>query len=87
VLERLVIPLRTHDLVAEARAGNASMTGMQLCHEASGEAVAQACTDAGVLARTIRDNTLQICPPFVTTDDEISMIVENIIQALDTYPA
>jgi adenosylmethionine-8-amino-7-oxononanoate aminotransferase len=87
VLEKLVQPLRTHDLVAEVRAGDAFMAGVQLRPEVSGEAVAEACTDAGVLIRTIHDNTLQICPPFVTTEDEISLIVETIIQALDTYPA
>ena len=87
VLEKLVQPLRTHDLVAEVRAGDAIMAGVQLRPEVSGEAVAEACTDAGVLIRTIHDNTLQICPPFVTTEDEISLIVETIIQALDTYPA
>jgi adenosylmethionine-8-amino-7-oxononanoate aminotransferase len=87
VLEKLVQPLRTHDLVAEIRAGDAFMAGVQLRPEVSGEAVAEACTDAGVLIRTIHDNTLQICPPFVTTEDEISLIVETIIQALDTYPA
>jgi adenosylmethionine-8-amino-7-oxononanoate aminotransferase len=87
VLEKRVQPLRTHDLVAEVRAGDAFMAGVQLRPEVSGEAVAEACTDAGVLIRTIHDNTLQICPPFVTTEDEISLIVETIIQALDTYPA
>jgi adenosylmethionine-8-amino-7-oxononanoate aminotransferase len=87
VLERLVQPLRTHDLVAEVRAGGAFMAGVQLRPEVSGEAVAEVCTDAGVLIRTIHDNTLQICPSFVTTEDEISLIVETIIQALDTYPA
>jgi adenosylmethionine-8-amino-7-oxononanoate aminotransferase len=87
VLEKRVQPLRTHDLVAEVRAGDAFMAGVQLRPEVSGEAVAEACTDAGVLIRTIHDNTLQICPPFVTTEDEISLIVETIIHALDTYPA
>jgi adenosylmethionine-8-amino-7-oxononanoate aminotransferase len=40
-----------------------------------------------VLIRTIHDNTLQICPPFVTTEDEISLIAETVTRALDTYAA
>ena len=86
VLEKAVDPLRTHELVAEVRAGAAFMAGVQLRPDVSGDAVAEACTDAGVLIRTIHGNTLQICPPFVTTEDEISLIAETITRALDTYP-
>ena len=28
-----------------------------------------------------------ICPPFVTTEDEVALIAQTIAQALDTYPA
>lgn len=87
VLEKAVGPLRTHDLVAEVRAGAAFMAGVQLRDDLSGDAVAEACTDAGVLIRTIHNNTLQICPPFVTTEDEITLIAQTIARALDTYPA
>jgi adenosylmethionine-8-amino-7-oxononanoate aminotransferase len=87
VLEKAVGPLRTHDLVAKVRAGAAFMAGVQLRDDVSGDAVAEACTDAGVLIRTIHNNTLQICPPFVTTEDEITLIAQTIARALDTYPA
>jgi adenosylmethionine-8-amino-7-oxononanoate aminotransferase len=87
VLEKAVEPLRTHELVAEVRAGAAFMAGVQLRPDVSGDAVAEACTDAGVLIRTIHGNTLQICPPFVTTEDEISLIADTITRALDIYPA
>jgi adenosylmethionine-8-amino-7-oxononanoate aminotransferase len=87
VLEKAVEPLRTHDLVAEVRAGAGFMAGVQLREDVSGDAVAEACTDAGVLIRTIHNNTLQICPPFVTTEDEIALIAQTITRALDTYPA
>jgi adenosylmethionine-8-amino-7-oxononanoate aminotransferase len=40
-----------------------------------------------VLIRIIHGNTLQICPPFVTAEDEISLIAETITRALDAYPA
>ena len=86
VLEKAVAPLRTHDLVDEVRAGAAFMAGVRLRDGISGDAVAAACTASGVLIRTIHDNTLQICPPFVTTEDEIALIAHTIARALDTYP-
>jgi len=52
-----------------------------------GEAVAEACTNAGVLIRTIHNNTLQVCPPFVTSEDEIALLARTIADALDGYPA
>jgi acetylornithine/succinyldiaminopimelate/putrescine aminotransferase len=39
------------------------MAGVRLRDGLSGEYVAEACTQAGVLIRTIHNNTLQICPP------------------------
>jgi adenosylmethionine-8-amino-7-oxononanoate aminotransferase len=87
VLEKAVEPLRAHELVTEVRSGAAFMAGVQLRGDVSGDAVAEACTDADVLIRTIHNNTLQICPPFVTTEDEITLIAQAIARALDTYPA
>jgi adenosylmethionine-8-amino-7-oxononanoate aminotransferase len=85
VLEKVLEPLHTHELVAEVRAGAAFMAGVQLRADVSGDAVAEACTEAGVLIRTIHDNTLQICPPFVTTEDEVALIAATITDALDAY--
>jgi adenosylmethionine-8-amino-7-oxononanoate aminotransferase len=85
VLTRAVEPLRGHELVADVRAGAAFMAGIQLRTDVSGAAVAEACTDAGVLMRTIHDNTLQISPPFVTTEDEVQLIAETIARSLDAY--
>jgi adenosylmethionine-8-amino-7-oxononanoate aminotransferase len=87
VLEKAVEPLRDHALVAEVRAGHGFMAGIQLVEGAAGDAVAEACTDAGVLIRTIYNNTLQICPPFVTTEDEVGLIAETITTALDNARA
>jgi hypothetical protein len=28
-----------------------------------------------------------ICPPFVTTEDEVALIAQTIARVLDTYPA
>jgi adenosylmethionine-8-amino-7-oxononanoate aminotransferase len=87
VLDKAVEPLRGHELVAEVRAGSAFMAGIQLRADVSGDAVAEACTDAGVLIRTIHNNTLQICPPFVVTEEEIALIAGTIEHALDSYQA
>ena len=87
VLEKAVDPLRGHELVAEVRAGSAFMAGIRLRDDVDGDAVAEACTNAGVLIRTIHNNTLQICPPFVTSEDEIALIARTIADALDGYPA
>lgn len=87
VLQKAVAPLSTHELVVEVRAGHAFMAGIQLRDDVSGDAIAEACTEAGVLVRTIHNNTLQICPPFVTTEDEIALIAETITGALDNYRA
>ena len=73
-------PLRTHDLVVDVRAGDEFMAGVQLCPDVSGEAVAEA-SPRRLLIRTIHNNTLQICSPFVTADDEISLISETITRA------
>jgi adenosylmethionine-8-amino-7-oxononanoate aminotransferase len=87
VLVRAVEPLRAHDLVTDVRAGAAFMAGVQLRADVSGDAIAEACTDAGVLMRTIHNNTLQICPPFVTTEADVELIAETIARSLDAYPA
>ena len=87
MLAKAVEPLRTHELVADVRAGAAFMAGIQIRDDVSGDAVAEACTEAGVLIRTIHDNTLQICPPFVTSEDEVALIAQTVADALDAYPA
>ena len=69
------------------RAGAAFMAGVQLRPDVSGDAIAEACTEEGVLIRTIHANTLQVCPPFVTTEDEICLIATVIANALDAWRA
>lgn len=87
VLSQALDSLRTHPLVAEVRSGAAFMAGLQLRPEITGDVIAEACTDAGVLVRTIHNNTLQICPPFVVSEDEVELIAATIGQALDDYQA
>jgi len=71
------------DLVTVAKGLTSGYAALGLVEQVSGEAVAEACTDAGVLIRTIHANTLQVCPPFVTTEDEIALIAATITTALD----
>ena len=85
VLAKVVEPLADHELVAEVRAGAGFMAGIHLRPGVNGDAVAEACTDAGVLIRVIHDNTLQICPPFVTTEEELGLIANTITEALDAH--
>jgi adenosylmethionine-8-amino-7-oxononanoate aminotransferase len=87
VLAKAVEPLRDHELVEEVRAGAGFMAGIHLHDGVDGDAIAEACTDAGVLIRVIHDNTLQICPPFVTTEDEVALIAHTIAKTLDAHHA
>jgi adenosylmethionine-8-amino-7-oxononanoate aminotransferase len=87
VLFRALQPLVDHPLVAEVRSGVGFLAGVQLRPEVSAEAIEDACIEAGLLIRTINDNTLQISPPFVVTDDEVSFIGKTIHAALDGYTA
>lgn len=83
VLEEALESLKGHQHVVDIRAGAAFMAGVQLDAGVSGEEVAEASADRGVIVRTIHDNTLQICPPFVTTDDEVRVIVDTLKCVLD----
>ena len=85
VLAKAVDPLRDHELVQEVRAGAGFLAGIHLHEAVNADAIAETCTDAGVLIRVIHDNTLQICPPFVTTEDEVGLIADTITAALDAY--
>jgi adenosylmethionine-8-amino-7-oxononanoate aminotransferase len=83
VLHRALQPLVGHPLVAEVRSGVGFLAGVQLRPEVSAEVIEDRCIEAGLLMRTITDNTLHISPPFVVTDDEVSFIAKTIHAALD----
>ena len=85
VLEQMVKPLRDSDLVVDVRAGAGFLAGVQLRAEVDADPIIDACVKSGVLIRTIHDNTLQICPPFVCTDDDVAQIVDAIDVALASY--
>jgi adenosylmethionine-8-amino-7-oxononanoate aminotransferase len=56
--------------------------GVQMDPQINGENVARRCIGAGVSMRVLTDNTLQICPPFITTDDELQLVMDTIADAL-----
>ncbi|KRF26042.1 aspartate aminotransferase family protein [Phycicoccus sp. Soil803] len=85
VLELMVKPLRDSELVVDVRAGAGFMAGVQLREEVDADRIIDACQASGVLIRTIHDNTLQICPPFICTDDDVAQIVDAIDGALTSY--
>ncbi|MDR6117318.1 adenosylmethionine-8-amino-7-oxononanoate aminotransferase [Aeromicrobium sp. SORGH_AS981] len=85
VLADAVQPLADHPLVHEVRAGAGFLAGVQVVDEVRGDDVAQECVRRGVLTRTIHANTLQICPPFVTTEDEVQLVARTVADALDTF--
>lgn len=87
VLADAVEPLRSHELVTDVRAGVGFLAGIQLRPDVVGDVVAERATSQGVLTRLIHDNTLQVCPPFVVTDDEVRLIADTIASAIDAYSA
>lgn len=84
VLAQAVAPLADHPLVEEVRSGSAFLAGIQIVADVKGDDVAFECVRRGVLTRTIHANTLQICPPFVTTEAEVELIATTIADALDS---
>ncbi len=84
VLTKAVEPLRGHPLVTEVRSGAAFMAGVQIDSRIHADVIAEASTDRGVLLRSIHNNTLHICPPFVSTEDEVLQVGETLKTVLDT---
>jgi adenosylmethionine-8-amino-7-oxononanoate aminotransferase len=56
--------------------------GVTLHEDVAAEHVADKLIDAGFISRPLRGNTLQISPPFITTDDELTRFVAAIDHVL-----
>jgi adenosylmethionine-8-amino-7-oxononanoate aminotransferase len=56
--------------------------GISLAEDISAEAVTEALVDEGFVTRPLRGNTIQISPPFITTDDELRDLLGAIEIAL-----
>jgi adenosylmethionine-8-amino-7-oxononanoate aminotransferase len=83
VLAGALAPLADHPLVREVRSGVGLLAGVVLDADVAGPAVIARCLEGGVLVRVITDNTVQISPPFVTTDAELDKIAAVLFDALE----
>lgn len=82
-LVRAMEQVAKHPSVAEVRTGIGLLAGVQLSPEVSADLITRVCLEAGVLLRTITDNTLQISPPFVIEAGALWRIAGAIAVALD----
>ena len=67
--------------VVDVRVGG-FLGGVGLSEEISAEQVADRLVELGFVSRPLRGNTLQISPPFITTDEELAAFVDAIDQVL-----
>jgi adenosylmethionine-8-amino-7-oxononanoate aminotransferase len=77
-------PLRAHPAVREIRTGAGLLAGVELADAALAQQVAQLCLAQGILIRVIAERTLGISPPFVVSEDDLSLMASGIADALDT---
>jgi adenosylmethionine-8-amino-7-oxononanoate aminotransferase len=89
VLARALAPLAQHPLVGEVRAGTGLLAAVEL-DEAARAAdpglaprLVTAIRERGMITRLLRGVALQVSPPFVITEDEITLIAEVFRAALD----
>jgi adenosylmethionine-8-amino-7-oxononanoate aminotransferase len=72
--------------VQDVRVGG-FMAGVQLTDDIPASRVADRCIELGVAIRPINDNTLQICPPLIVTEDEIGTILSTIEKSINVERA
>jgi adenosylmethionine-8-amino-7-oxononanoate aminotransferase len=83
VLDATLRPLESHALVAEVRAGLGLLGAVELTDGAKLAAVVDEARVRGVLVRGLRGVALQISPPFVVTEDELSTLGRVLAESLD----
>ncbi|MGE2716797.1 aspartate aminotransferase family protein [Mycolicibacterium litorale] len=85
-LERVLVhkltPLEDHPQVNEIRSGSGFLAGVQLRADVDGLGVIESCLQDGVILRLLHENTIQISPPFVATDEDIDLIVDAIVRGI-----
>jgi adenosylmethionine-8-amino-7-oxononanoate aminotransferase len=88
VLARAVAPLTDLPLVSEVRAGLGLLAAVEIDPEARAadpglvERIVAGCRRNGVLTRGLAGRALQISPPYVITDEEISKVTQAIAAAV-----
>jgi adenosylmethionine-8-amino-7-oxononanoate aminotransferase len=73
--------LQTHDAVTDTRVAGL-LGGVTLADHLSAEAVTDHLIERGFITRPLRGNTVQVSPPFITTDDEITQLVAALTDTL-----
>jgi putrescine---pyruvate transaminase len=88
VLARTLAPLAGHDLVAEVRAGTGLLAAVEIAEDARAAdpglmpRLVTEVRDRGMITRQLRGVALQVSPPFVITEDEITQIADIFAAAL-----
>jgi adenosylmethionine-8-amino-7-oxononanoate aminotransferase len=88
VLADALTPLADHPMVSEVRAGLGLLGAVEIDPELRAaepgvtERVVAACRERGLLTRGLAGRALQLSPPFVITEPQISRIAETITEAL-----
>ena len=79
--------------MAEVRAGTGLLAAVEIDEAARtadpglGQRLVTAIRERGVITRLLRGVALQVSPPFVITEAEISQLAEVFAAALDAVPA
>jgi adenosylmethionine-8-amino-7-oxononanoate aminotransferase len=82
VLDTALERARGHELVADVRIGG-FLAGVQLRDDVDALAVADRALEHGVITRVLQNHVLQISPPFVATDDDVTTIVDTLMAAVE----
>jgi len=89
VLARALAPLAEHPLVGEVRAGTGLLAAVELDEGARtadpglAPRLVTTIRERGVITRLLRGVALQVSPPFVITEDEIALVSDVFVAALD----
>lgn len=83
LLDRSLDRLRGREDIRLIRTGGGFLAGIAPIDRVPAELVARYAFDHGVILRVLRENMLQVSPPFVIGDADVVRIVETIENALD----
>lgn len=83
-LAGLLSEIGTHEHVVETRIGG-FLGGIQLDERVNAEAVTDEVIELGFITRPLRANTIQISPPFITTEQELTDLVSAVRTVLDRH--
>lgn len=82
VLAGELAAIASHELVTATRVGG-FLGAIELHDEVQAEWVTDQILDLGFITRPLRGNTVQISPPFITTDQEVRDLVNGVRHVLD----